>query len=249
MTTTEIPLASTPFPTPDHRPSAQAGAYSYSAVSHVSNPSATEVPPLRTIWGLDPLQLHNRYWAAHGVQVVAQGEPSEIIRHAELYLLVDPGTLALFQLAPLMESLNWIKPQVLFIRLHDSRDRGYRENIVLDEADRFVRFQRIYDAGSRLTRVALTPDREIASLWQSSADPIKGWRRLRKFIPRHDRATCSTNDSVYDRTRLREIASFVHHLVQLWKRPDSTVARARKSAGEVWRDFLARATVESGRFQ
>ncbi|HZK79424.1 MAG TPA: sugar transferase, partial [Humisphaera sp.] len=111
---------------------------------------------------------------------------------------------------------------------------------VLDEADRFVRFQRIYDAGSRLTRVALTPDREIASLWQSSADPIKGWRRLRKFIPRHDRATCSTNGSVYDRTRLREIASFVHHLVQLWKRPDSTVARARKSAGEVWRDFRAK---------
>ena len=79
-------------------------------------------------------------------------EPSEIVRHAELYLLVDAGTLALFQLAPLMESLNWIKPQVLFIRLHDSRDRGYRENVVLDSADRFVRFQRIYDAGSRLTR-------------------------------------------------------------------------------------------------
>src|SRR6266513_296802 len=68
----------------------------------------------RTIWGLDPLQLHTRYWAAHGVQVVRQGEPSEIVRHAELFLLTDPGSLTLFKLAPLMEALNWVKPQVLF---------------------------------------------------------------------------------------------------------------------------------------
>ncbi|MDB5171901.1 MAG: putative glycosyltransferase, partial [Phycisphaerales bacterium] len=57
---------------------------------------AAQTGPLRTVWGLDPLQLHNRYWAAHGVQVVAQGEPSEIVKHAELYLLVGPGSLALF---------------------------------------------------------------------------------------------------------------------------------------------------------
>src|SRR5437763_10537100 len=96
-------------------------------------PVTTSVPPVRTVWGLDPLQLHNRYWAAHGVQVVAQGEPSEIVEHAELYLLIDPGTLTLFHLAPLMEALNWIKPQVVFVRLHDAHDRGYRENVVLDD--------------------------------------------------------------------------------------------------------------------
>ena len=189
---------------------------------------------------MDPPQLHNRYWAAHGVQVVAQGEPSEIVRHAELYLLVDPGALALFQLAPLMDALNWIKPEVLFVRLHDSRDRGYRENVLLDSADRFVRFQRIYDASSRQARVALTPDREIAKLWQSAADPIKGWRRLRKFIPRHDRATRSLDGAIYKKNQPREIAYFVQDLVQLWKRPDSTVARARQAGGEVWRDFRAK---------
>ncbi len=197
----------------------------------IVQPPSFDAPPIRTVWGLDPPQLHNRYWAAHGVQVVAQGEPSEIVRHAELYLLVDPGTLALFQLAPLMEALNWIKPQVLFVRLHETRDRGYRENVVLDEADRFVRFQRIYDASSRLARVALTPDREVAKLWQSAADPIRAWRRLRRFIPRHDRATRSIEGSVYSRHDQRDLSYFVQDLVQLWKRPDSTVARARKAAG------------------
>src|SRR6202161_2144783 len=82
---------------------------------------------LRTIWGLDPVALHTRYWAAHGVQVVRQGEPSEIIKHAELFLLTDSGSLALFTLTRLMDALNWIKPQVLFVRLHDGHERGYRE--------------------------------------------------------------------------------------------------------------------------
>src|SRR3954471_1408056 len=123
---------------------------------------------LRPIWGLDPIQLHTRFWAAHGVQVVRQGEPSEIVRHAELYLLIENDALSLFKLAPLMEALNWVKPQVLFVRLHDSRERQYREHVVLDDAGKFVKFQRVYDAASRMTRVALTPDRDVAQLWQAA---------------------------------------------------------------------------------
>ena len=54
--------------------------------------------PPRTIWGLDPFQLYTRYWAAMGVQVVRQGEPSPIVTHAELFLLTEPKTLVLFLL-------------------------------------------------------------------------------------------------------------------------------------------------------
>ena len=53
---------------------------------------------VRTIWGLDPVALHHRFWAAHGIQVVRQGEPSEIVDHAELYLLTDPRSLVLFRM-------------------------------------------------------------------------------------------------------------------------------------------------------
>src|SRR5688572_32680194 len=84
---------------------------------------ATVVPGAgRTIWGLDTIQLHTRYWASHGVQVVRQGEPSEIVKHAELFLLIETEGLALFKLGPLMEALNWVKPQVMFVRLHDVRE-------------------------------------------------------------------------------------------------------------------------------
>ena len=57
-----------------------------------------------------------------------------------------------------------------FIRLHDVRERGYRERVLTDAADRFVRFQRIYESADRLARVVLTPEREVAQLWQSATE-------------------------------------------------------------------------------
>src|SRR5256885_16903999 len=104
-------------------------------------PSSFSAP--RTIWGLDPIQLHTRFWAAHGVQVVRQGEPSQIVSHAELFLLTDPRSLVIFKLAPVMDVLNWIEPTVLFIRLPDTRERGDCEKGVTDQSGPFVRFQRL----------------------------------------------------------------------------------------------------------
>lgn len=204
-----------------------------------SLPQATSPAAVpRTVWGLDPVQLHSRYWASHGVQVVRQGEPSEIITHAELFLLTENDALTLFKLGPLMEALNWIQPDVLFVRLHDARERGYRENVVTDASGKFIRFQRLYDTSRRLTRVVLTPDRDIAQLWQSAPDPQSGWRRLRRVARRTESATQSIDGNLYERNDEREVAHFMHDLVQLWKRPDATTARAVK-AGEVFADKTA----------
>ncbi len=197
--------------------------------------------PARTIWGLDAFALHTHFWAARGVQVVRQGEPSPIVRHAELFLLTDPRSLVLFKLAPVMDVLNWVNPQVLFLRLHDTRERTYRERVVSDEMDRFLRFERIYDAGRQLARVVLSPEREVAELWQSASDPLSAWRRLRRFTPRHDRMTIRGVDgNAYDESNPREVAEFVHELLTVWKHPNSTIARAHKhGGGEIWRDTAA----------
>ena len=147
--------------------------------------AAAVPPPPRTIWGLDPVQLHTRYWASLGVQVVRPGEPSEIVRHAELYLLTDPGSLTLFKLGPLMDVLNWVKPTVLFVRLHDARERAYREHAVTDAAGQVRPLRaRVRRGRGTLTRVVLTPEREVAQLWQSATNPRQGWRRLRRLAKR-----------------------------------------------------------------
>lgn len=192
----------------------------------------------RTIWGLDPVALHHRYWAAHGVQVVRQGEPSEIVKHAELYLLTDPRSLVLFRMISVIDTLNWLKPQALFLRLHDGRERGYREKVITDGENRFVRFQRLYHGSEdlRLARAVLTPDRDVAQLWQSAADPLTGWRRLRRNLRRGERSTLSIDGSVFDRSIDREIAMFLRDLTKTWMHPDSTIGRAKLFEPQVWKD-------------
>lgn len=192
----------------------------------------------RTIWGLDPVALHHRFWAAHGIQVVRQGEPSEIVNHAELYLLTDPRSLVLFRMIKVISVLNWLKPQALFLRLHDRREKGYREKVITDGNNRFVRFQRLYDGAEdlRLARAVLTPERDVAKLWQSSADPLAGWKRLRHYTPQHERSTLSIDGSAYDRSVDREIAMFLRDLTAIWMHPDSTIARAEPVEPQVWKD-------------
>ncbi|MEM8873138.1 MAG: sugar transferase [Planctomycetota bacterium] len=197
----------------------------------------------RTIWGLDPLQLHARYWAQYGVQVVRQGEPSQIVRHAELYLLTDARSLPMFKLDKAMDVLSWVEPQVLFVRIADTREKVYRERVLADERDTFLGFNRDYDGKSRLARVVLSTEREIAQLWQRSQNPLQGWRRLRRFIPRHERAALSTEGTIYDRISDEEVALFLQEMVSCWHNPNSTVTRARlvgdaqkPGRSQVWAD-------------
>ena len=64
------------------------------AITDAAGAPASATPPpapaiKRTLWGLDPFQLYTRFWAAHGVQVVRQGEKSAIVGHAELLVHVS----------------------------------------------------------------------------------------------------------------------------------------------------------------
>jgi lipopolysaccharide/colanic/teichoic acid biosynthesis glycosyltransferase len=181
----------------------------------------------RTIWGLDPIQLHAHYWASLGVQVVRQGEPSQIVKHAELYLLTDPWTVPMFRLRPVMQTLEWVEPHLMTLRLHDTREKTYRERAVSDASDRFMKFERIYDASGRLARVMLTPERELAELWMAAPDPVTGFRRLKRFVPKHERVTLSVPGKTFDRTSDEDMAAFLSDLVREWKHPGATIGRAK----------------------
>jgi lipopolysaccharide/colanic/teichoic acid biosynthesis glycosyltransferase len=201
-------------------------------------PSRSLFQPTRTIWGLDVTQLHDRYWAAHGVQVVRQGEPSLIVRHAEMFLLLEPHSLAIFGLAPLIKPLSWIKPAVLFVRLHDTRERRYRERVLTDGQDRFVKFQRLYEAreDARFMRVAVTTDCQIARLWQNAPDALSARRRLRRYVDRTQRMTISAEGNVYDAESDRQNNAYTRDLLRCWRWPDVTISRPSASGEAVWKD-------------
>ena len=57
-----------------------------------------------TIWGLNPVEIHDRYWAARGVQVVRPHDNQKLVKDAELFLLSDENTLAIFHLGQLVDN-------------------------------------------------------------------------------------------------------------------------------------------------
>lgn len=206
-------------------------------ISPLDQPTHLDEPPHHTVWGLDAIQLHDRFWAARGVQVVRQGEPSELVADAELFLLTDPHSLSIFRLGQLVDTLSWLKPKVLFVRLHNTHEQGYSERIITDENDRFQRFERVYSSPDwRLGRVALTPSRELAQHWQQAPDARAGWRMLRRTIPPNQRTTLSVGGCVYDRAEDHQVTEFIRELVTVWQRPDATIQRARRLDDHVWGD-------------
>jgi lipopolysaccharide/colanic/teichoic acid biosynthesis glycosyltransferase len=207
---------------------------------HGHVPPADEARDVPTIWGLTPMQVHDRFWASRGVQVVRQGEQSEIVDDAEIFLLIDPRSMVIFKLTDPVEQLTWLQPKLLYVRLHDKRQRGYREKVVTDSHGRFKRFERIYGGSDpQLTRAAMTTDRKVALLWQLAESPRAGWRMLRQKVDAAQRATTSLPGRVFAADRDEEVMEGLHAIVQLWRRPDTTIPRARRHSSQVWSDQAA----------
>lgn len=195
------------------------------------------IPPTPTLWGLTPSALHDHYWASRGVQVVRAHERTEIVRKAELYLLMDPQVLVLFDLEDWIDLLNWTKPDLLLLRIQARRDLGYREVFRANEAGDFLGFQRRYKAEQILaTRVGLTCDTELAEAWAAAPSVAGGWRQLRAAVPATYRETRSSPARIYPRTEEGEVTRFVEDLATLWNHPGATISRARQLAPKTWVD-------------
>jgi len=190
-----------------------------------------------TIWGITPVELHNRFWASRGVQIVRPGQSSKIELQAETYLLLDPCLLTIFRLRTLVEQLSWIRQDLCWIRLRDKRPQGYRERAITDEEGNFQRFERLYgDSDSRQTRVALTSNVEVARLWRASQNFREGCQELRRQVPKLRRTTFSIRGRAYDTHVDSQVMGFMRDVVETWARPNLTIERPRKLFGRVWSD-------------
>ena len=190
-----------------------------------------------TIWGLEPLQLHDRFWASRGAQVVRPGEPTDLSPRAPFFLLMEPRALAIFDPAAAEEVLALVDSDLMYVRIHDTREQGPRERVVTDADNRFIRFERTYDRPrSRLARAALTRHIEVARQWQAASVPREGWQGLRRDLPKSHRSTFEADGMLYDGFIDIEVAAFVRDLTKFWVRPDATIERALQLSSGVWRD-------------
>jgi lipopolysaccharide/colanic/teichoic acid biosynthesis glycosyltransferase len=193
-----------------------------------------------TVWGMNAALLHAQFWAAQGVQTVYAGQTGalgRIDRQASAYLLLEPGIRVLFHPGKALERSTWIHADLLYLRLHDARENRYRERVVTDSANRFVRFERHYDGGpfSKLTRVLITPDPKIAAVWQHATDSVAAGRTLRQIIGRRHRRVVSMTGTVYDPGPQHE-QEFVADLLRCWPDPALSVLRTRKLGKQAWAD-------------
>jgi len=222
---------------------------SLSSVTGQSSTRLIDLPPspqrapvqTRTLWGLTPVELHARYWASRGVQVVRCGERCAIVDHAELYLLMDATLLAVFHPARLVTRLYWAGAELMLVRLRDDRTVQGIERVITDACGRFVGLKRLYDhTSSHMARVVLTANRALADTWQAAGDLRQAWYAIRRIVPPNqclvDRIRCRT----FDGRDLDQQASFVQHLAEFWPRPDMTIARARPLRNGAWMDPTAR---------
>ncbi len=201
----------------------------------ISDGSRARSPDTPTIWGLTPLDLHDRFWASRAMQVVRPCG-AEVAEHAPFYLLMEPGALALFDPAAAEEALANAAPgeaHLIYIRVHDTRERGPLERVVTDANNRFLRFERLYDRPrTHLARAAITRDATIARAWRASPSPRDGWPLLRRIVPKDHRSTLECDGLLYDGFLQSDLAAFVRDLTRFWERPDGTISRA--IIGPVW---------------
>jgi hypothetical protein len=194
-----------------------------------------DVPPPLRLWGLSPLQLHDLYWRSRGVAVIRQGGRDEV-PEVEAFLLVDPRSLALFDLRTAIRRLYWVDPMLLSIRLHGL----VRNRLVEQQPSDSIRtsiFRRgeIPNRGA-VTRVGLTKHSKIAQEWQSCPNPTEAWRGFRREISQSRRAALSLPGVTGDGYSDEEAAGVVGHIASIWQRPEQFVERAFRVDSQLWKD-------------
>jgi len=200
-----------------------------------------------TIWGLDPTELADRFWAARGVCVVRQGEalvsaqaddratadldhdarPGDLAT-AELYLLVPRDRFVSFDLKRPLSRLGWMGAGLLEIEVVPPMDDAYADVVCVDDNDRFVRIERVYEkSDTQRVWVGLTPIAAVARVWRESPDPDAAARRIEELDLVENDATIRARGFVYDTADDEQVTDCVRHVVSSWAEPADVIPRAR----------------------
>ena len=176
-----------------------------------------------TVWGLDAVELHDAYWASVGVSCVRLGSGRGPDRGADVFLLLEPDQLVVFDLRTIAESLLWNAADLTRVQLIAPATEGYRERLVLAADGSVSRIERKYGADRQVSGQALLAQRRgDADLWASSAtttDAIGGMRALRRI--RIDTIDCAGQR--FHRGDAREQAELVRAIASAWAHPERVI--------------------------
>jgi lipopolysaccharide/colanic/teichoic acid biosynthesis glycosyltransferase len=187
------------------------------------------------IWGLSVRELHDAYWRGRGVQCIRAGVHVPVERAADLYLLLDPDQLVLFDLGEILERVAWRRAHLTRLQLEIPERNFYAEHIVLD-ADGYVqRIQRSYDAPFRSSRrMGLSLSAKIARRWMDATPDRDGWRAFRRAVPLEHFDRLRVSGRIYDADDPRQQRKLLLELISRWQRPDQSIDGVHEVADGVW---------------
>jgi lipopolysaccharide/colanic/teichoic acid biosynthesis glycosyltransferase len=200
------------------------------------SPKTADVDTMPTIWGLTPIELHDRFWKSRGVHVVRQGDALHPAERSELYLLTPADRLVIFTLVEMVDLLCWVRPQLQLVRLHEKQMTPYRERVITNDDGGFQRFQRTYPQElMRSTIVALTTDRAVAERWRILSEPMSIRRWMKRDLDESRAVSHSIAGRAYDAADGPELSRFVHELASVWDQPDSSIRSIHRVGDRGWR--------------
>jgi lipopolysaccharide/colanic/teichoic acid biosynthesis glycosyltransferase len=196
-------------------------------------PSASADRP--TVWGLTALELHDAFWNAHGIQCVRRGQTEPLQQGADLFLLIEPDQLVLFDVLALADRLAWRKAAVTRLRVLDQSEETYGEHVEVDQRELVMRIARRYRARSHASyRVALTRRRRIARAWMAAHERRNGWRKIQRMAGTSHIDTRRYPGACFNLGDAAEEAALIQHLVETWRRPDRAIHGIHEIRENVW---------------
>jgi lipopolysaccharide/colanic/teichoic acid biosynthesis glycosyltransferase len=189
----------------------------------------------RTIWGLTPAEVHDRFWASRGVCVVRPGVSTPLPQNAELFMLTDERTLAVFPLSAAATTIYWNQVDVLFVRVRQPSVRRYRERVEADDEGQFRAFSRVYELKPRpAPRIAITRDRKLAETWQQCGSSRRVWHAFRHQTRKVCTETFVTTGSTFDANDQADLLKLTKCIVEHWQAPSLTIDGITESRSQLW---------------
>lgn len=192
-------------------------------------------PTSGTVWGLGPRELHDAFWAARGVQCVRRGGTQRLLRSAELYLLIEPEQLVIFDLSHLRERLTWNNAAITRLRIIDEQEEDYSERVITADDGCVERIERTYGSHGFISfRIMLTPSRRLAQTWLNAPSRREGWDLLRRSVPwlRVDHCKCA--GKVFKEGERDHDRRYIAQLVENWKQPGQVIEGIEEVEPGVW---------------
>ena len=187
------------------------------------------------VWGLSAAEALEAYWASRGVHCVRRGQEGPLPAGADLFLLLEPDQLVLFELDRLVDHILWRRAAVTRVRLVDEEREPYHERVLTD-ADGLVRsVSRAYRSRARrVSRVMLTSRRRLAQQWMTAPSRRAGRVAIRRRVRVQaiDQITCpgfSAMAEQPDATR-----QVLDRLVSIWDDPSQSIEGLTELADGVW---------------